>query len=106
MCELEFAERYIKNDNLVDLVKANYEVIPEELGKTGKISNPWPNVDAGSGALLTHYGLTQTDYYTVIFGVSRAFGTASAQVWSRALGLPIERPNSYTLEHLKAMVEK
>lgn len=56
--ELEFAEEFIKDDNLVDLVKANYEVIPEELGKTGKISNPWPNVDAGSGALLMHYGLT------------------------------------------------
>jgi citrate synthase len=100
MCELEFAEKYIKNDNLLDLVKANYEVIPGELAKTGKISNPWPNVDAGSGALLMHYGLTQQDYYTVVFGVSRAFGVAPAQVWSRALGLPIERPNSFTFEHL------
>jgi len=87
------------------LVKANYEVIPVELGKTGKISNPWPNVDCGSGALLMHYGLKETDYYTVLFGVSRAFGVAPAQVWSRALGLPIERPNSYTLEHLKAAAE-
>ena len=102
MCELEFAEKYIKDDNLVDLVKANYEVIPGELSKTGKISNPWPNVDAGSGALLMHYGLTQHDYYTVLFGVSRAFGVAPAQVWSRALGLPIERPNSFTLDHLMA----
>lgn len=104
VCELEFAEKYIKGDNLVDLVKANYEVIPKELAKTGKISNPWPNVDAGSGALLMHYGLTQHDYYTVLFGVSRAFGVAPAQVWSRALGLPIERPNSFTLEHLKEKV--
>ena len=103
VCELDFAERYIKNDNLVDLVKANYEVIPKELAKTGKIKNPWPNVDAGSGALLQHYGLTQQDYYTVIFGVSRAFGVAAAQVWSRALGLPIERPNSFTLAHLQDM---
>jgi len=103
--ELDFADRYIKNDNLIDLVKANYEVIPVELGKTGKISNPWPNVDCGSGALLMHYGLKETDYYTVLFGVSRAFGVAPAQVWSRALGLPIERPNSYTLEHLKAAAE-
>jgi citrate synthase len=57
-CELEFAEKYIKGDNLVNLVEANYEIIPGELAKTGKISNPWPNVDAGSGALLMHYGLT------------------------------------------------
>ena len=97
-CELEFANRYIKNDNLVELVKACYRVIPEELEATGKIANPWPNVDAGSGALLMHYGLKEFDYYTVLFGVSRAFGVMSAQVWSRALGLPIERPNSDTLE--------
>ena len=89
----------------MDLVKANYEVIPEELGKIGKISNPWPNVDAGSGALLQHYGLLQQDYYTVLFGVSRAFGVAPAQVWSRALGLPIERPNSFDFEHLKKKAE-
>jgi len=57
-CELDFAEKYIKNDNLLDLVKACYRVIPEFLEKTGKVSNPWPNVDAGSGALLMHYGLT------------------------------------------------
>lgn len=56
-CELEFANKYIKNDELVDLVKACYRVIPGVLEATGKISNPWPNVDAGSGALLMHYGL-------------------------------------------------
>ena len=59
MCELEFAQEYIKDSNLIDLVKANYEVIPEELGKLGKVANPWPNVDAGSGALLQHYGLKE-----------------------------------------------
>lgn len=105
MCELEFAERNIKNDNLVNLVKACYNVIPNVLEATGKVSNPWPNVDAGSGSLLMHYGLTQVDYYTVLFGVSRAFGVMAAQVWSRGLGLPIERPNSFTLEHLIKKVE-
>ena len=52
-----------------------------------------------------HYGLTQHDYYTVLFGVSRAFGVMAAQVWSRALGMPIERPNSFDLEHLKKRAE-
>ena len=31
-------------------------------------------------------------YYTVIFGVSRALGALTQVVWARALGLPIERP--------------
>ena len=106
MLELEFADKYIKDDNLVNLVKACYHVVPNVLEATGKVSNPWPNVDAGSGALLMHFGLTQNDYYTVLFGVSRAFGVMAAQVWSRALGLPIERPNSFTLEHLIKKVEQ
>jgi citrate synthase len=101
MCQLDFADKHIKNDNLVSLVRANYETIPGVLDATGKVSNPWPNVDCGSGALLMHYGLTQHDFYTVMFGVSRAFGVMPAQVWSRALGLPIERPNSFDLAHLK-----
>lgn len=106
ICELDFAREFIKGSNLIELVKANYEVIPEVLGATGKIKNPFPNVDCGSGALLMHYGLTQHDYYTVLFGVARAFGVSAGQVWSRALGMPIERPNSYDLEHLVAMTKK
>merc|ERR1719273_1363971 len=105
MCELDFANNNIHDDNLVELVKANYEEIPKCLDATGKIKNPWPNVDCGSGALLMHYGLTQHDYYTVLFGVSRAFGCMPAQVWSRALGLPIERPNSFDLENLRELAQ-
>lgn len=81
MCELEFANKFIENDNLINLVKACYRVIPDALAATGKVQNPYPNVDAASGALLMHYGLTQHDYYTVLFGVSRAFGVMPALVW-------------------------
>lgn len=44
------------------------------------------------------------NYYTVLFGVSRALGVLSSLVWSRALGLPIERPKSMTTELLKKAV--
>lgn len=50
-----------------------------------------PNVDAHSGCLLQYYQLKETNYYTVMFGVSRALGVLAQLVWSRALGLPIER---------------
>jgi citrate synthase len=82
------------------LIKANYRVITDVLAQTGKVANPYPNVDAASGALLMHFGFDHHDYYTVLFGVSRAFGVMPALVWSRALGFPIERPNSTTLDHL------
>lgn len=96
--EINFADKYIKNDPLVKLVKDFYRIIPGELEATGKVSNPWPNVDAGSGSLLMHYGFDKFDFYTVLFAVSRAFGVMPANVWSRALGFPIERPNSTNLE--------
>ena len=54
--ELEFANKHIKNDEICNLVKLCYETIPGVLGKVGKIKNPFPNVDAHSGAILQHYG--------------------------------------------------
>ena len=102
--QLEFADKYIQDDNLIKLVKANYRVIVDVLEQTGKVANPYPNVDAASGSLLMHYKFTHHDYYTVLFGVSRAFGVMPALVWSRALGLPIERPNSTTLDEFYRMV--
>ena len=80
-----------------------YEVAPGVLTEHGKTKNPFPNVDAASGMLLYHYGLTQFEYYTVIFGVSRAMASAQL-VWDRAYGLPIERPKSMSLEVLSKLV--
>jgi len=71
------------------------------LEKTGKVKNPWPNVDSHSGVLLHHYGMKEFDYYTVVFAVSRAIGCMAQLVLSRALGLPIERPGSVTLQWIK-----
>ena len=77
-----------------------YEVVPEVLGALGKVKNPWPNVDAHSGALLLHYGMDEYEFYTVMFGVSRSLGVLAQLVWDRALGLSIERPGSTTTELL------
>ena len=104
--QMQFADKHIKNDPLIEIVKGCFRVVPKVLEATGKVSNPWPNVDCGSGSLLMHYGMNHYDYYTVMFGVSRTFGVMSALVWSRALGLPIERPNSATVDHLRAMALK
>jgi len=68
--------------------------VPGVLDALGKVANPWPNVDAHSGVLLYSLGMDQWEYYTVIFAVSRAMGCMPALVWSRIMGLPIERPNS------------
>lgn len=51
-----------------------------------------------------YYGLKEMQYYTVLFGVSRALGVMSSLVWDRALGLPLERPKSMTTEGLQKLV--
>lgn len=94
----EFADKYITHDKLINTVNNLYEVVPPILGKIGKISNPWPNVDAYSGSLLYHYGIKEYSFYTVLFGVSRALGVLSSLIMDRLYGLPIERPSSFPLK--------
>lgn len=94
----EFALKHLPDDPLFRLVAQLYEVVPPVLLATGKVKNPWPNVDAHSGVLLQYYGMTEENFYTVLFGVSRAIGVLAQGVWSRALGLPIERPKSVTMQ--------
>jgi len=50
------------------------------------------------------YGVREYDFYTVLFGVSRALGVLAQLIWDRALGLAIERPKSVTTETIKKMV--
>ncbi|KAJ3479236.1 hypothetical protein NLI96_g9209 [Meripilus lineatus] len=92
-------------DPVIQLVKKTYEVAPDVLKEHGKTKNPYPNVDAASGCVLYHYGLTQFKYYTVIFGVSRALGCVTQLVWARALGLPIERPKSLSMEAIEKLIK-
>lgn len=100
--QANFAKKNIKNDPLVNLTAQLLRIVPNVLKKQGKVANPWPNVDSHSGVLLYHYGFTQFDYYTVVFGVSRALGCCASLIWSRALGLPIERPGSITLDAIES----
>ncbi len=104
--QMEFAKKHCPEDPTVKTVWNVYEVAPPILENTGKIKNPWPNVDAHSGALLKHYGLIEEDFYTVLFGVSRALGVLASLCWDRALGFPIERPKSMTTEWIKKFVAK
>lgn len=100
-CQREFALKHMPNDPLIQLVATIYDVVPDVLTEHGKTKNPWPNVDAHSGCLLVHYGLTEAHYYTVLFGVSRSIGALSQLFWDRGLGLPLERPKSVTTEWIK-----
>lgn len=104
--QLEFAMKYLPEDELIQLVTQIYEVLPPILKASGKVKNPWPNVDAINGALQYHYGVTQFDFYTVLFGVSRILGLTTHAVWARAVNKPIERPKSLTTPVLEQILQK
>lgn len=102
----EFCLKHLPNDDLFKYVDALYKVVPDILKEHGKAKNPWPNVDAQSGVVQWHYGVTQYDFYTVLFAIGRSIGVLSNIVWDRALGYPLERPKSITTEMLEKMVER
>jgi citrate synthase len=102
MAQREFCLKHLPDFPLFKLISTIYDVAPGVLQEHGKAKNPWPNVDAQSGVIQWYYGLTDWDFYTVLFGIGRAIGVLANITWDRALGYPIERPKSVTT----AMLEK
>ncbi|MEE9165879.1 MAG: citrate (Si)-synthase [Candidatus Neomarinimicrobiota bacterium] len=109
----DFGHTHLPDDPVFRTVDTVFRVVPgvlEEYSKervaAGKspIANFWPNVDAGSGALLYHYGVKEFEYYTVFFSVSRAMGMLAQLIVNRALGTPITRPKSVSAQWVNANV--
>lgn len=112
---LEFGKEHFPDDPVFRTVELVFNVVPnvlkefsEERVKAGKspIANIWPNVDAGSGALLYHFGLVEFPYYTVLFAVSRSMGMLAQYIINRALGTAITRPKSVSTAWVKDFASK
>lgn len=97
----DFCLKNLPDDLLFKYTDLLYQVVPDILREQGKAKNPWPNVDAQSGIIQWHYGITEYDFYTVLFGIGRAIGICANIVWDRALGYSLERPKSVTTEMLE-----
>lgn len=93
----EVAEEVCPDDPLFATARTLRSVAVRVLRDMPKVSNPYPNVDAVSGSLLNATGLTESDYYTTLFGLSRITGIAAQIVDERTRfrggkGVPIYRP--------------
>jgi len=99
----EFCQKNLPDYELFKYVDMLYKVVPPILVEQGKAKNPWPNVDAQSGVIQWYYGLTEFDFYTVLFGIGRSFGVLSNIIWDRALGYSLERPKSITTDMLEGL---
>ena len=96
----EFSTKHDMKDENVQIVNRLFDVVPGVLQEHGKAKNPWPNVDAASGSLLYAYGMKEFDFYTVMFGVSRAMGICAQMIVKRMLNSSIVRPKSITMDAL------
>ena len=103
---LDFGKKCCSDSPVFQLVEKHFKLVPKVLQEHGKAKNPWPNVDAASGALLYHYGLKEFDYYTVLFGVSRVMGMCAQVLYARTVGSPIVRPKSIDWEGIQEFFEK
>jgi citrate synthase len=89
-------EELCGDDPLFKTALAMRERAVKVLKENPKISNPYPNVDAVSGTLLNASGLTDSDYYTLLFGFARIAGITAQIVDERVhmrngRGVPIYR---------------
>ena len=100
----EFGHLHCADDIPFKIMDMLFKVAPKVLAEHGKAKDPWPNVDAASGVLLYHYGITEFPYYTVLFGVSRAMGMLAQLILNRALGTPLTRPKSVSTAWIKQLV--
>lgn len=101
-----FGAKVCPEDPVYQTVSRVFNVVPGVLRQIQKIQDPWPNVDAHSGALLYHFGLKEFSYYTVLFSVSRTMGMASQLIVSRGWGEAIERPKSMPTKWFKEQAAK
>lgn len=103
----KIAEQKFKSAPLVKMAVLLREAGPKVLKENPKISNPYPNVDAMSGVLLTAAGFSYPEYYTVLFGLARVVGISRQIVYERCearggKGTPIVRPK-YFFKPLESM---
>lgn len=103
---LNFGKKETPDDEIFKIVEQIFEVVPKLLIEQGKAKDPWPNVDAASGSLLYHYGLTEFEYYTVLFSVSRALGLTAQLIIARAMMSPLIRPKSVTTKWVKSQISE
>lgn len=93
----DYANKHFPSHPLVKIAHLLRSEGSKVLSENPKISDPHPNVDAVSGTVLAASGFDYPEYFTVLFGLSRAVGIARQIVYERVearggKGTPIVRP--------------
>jgi len=94
------AEEMYPTHPLVKITRLLRSEGPKVLKENPKVSDPYPNVDAISGTLLSAAGFPYPQYFTILFGLARVVGISRQIVYERSearggKGTPIVRPKYY-----------
>ncbi|MDB6081235.1 MAG: gltA [Chlamydiia bacterium] len=98
----DFVHTKYPNHPLVKIAEKLRTAGVKVLSENPKISDPYPNVDAISGIALIAAGFPYSEYFPVLFGLSRVVGIARQIVYERlearnGKGTPIIRPKYFYL---------
>ena len=96
----DYAKKHFPNHPLIKMALLLRSEGSRVLAERPNISDPHPNVDAISGAVLTAAGFPYPEYFPILFGLSRCVGIANQIVYERlearnGKGLPIVRPHYF-----------
>lgn len=93
----DYLEKHFPDFSLGKVARLLREMGTKVLKENPKITNPYPNIDAVSGTVLSAAGFPYSEYFTVLFGLSRSVGISMQIVYERTearegKGTPIVRP--------------
>lgn len=93
----DLTKQYYPSNPLVKMAHLLRETGSKVLKENAKISDPYPNVDAISGIMLSASGFPYPDYFTILFGMARVVGISRQIIYERdeardGKGTPIVRP--------------
>ena len=93
----DYAQKHYPSHPLVKVAMHLRSAGPKVLAENPKISNPYPNIDAISGVVLSAAGFDYPHYFTALFGLARSIGISIQIVYERleargGKGTPIVRP--------------
>jgi len=93
----EFVKTHFPDFPLVKVAQMLRSAGPKVLSENPKIQDPYPNIDAVSGSMLSAAGFGYPNYFTILFGMARVVGIAIQIVYERCIaregkGTPIIRP--------------
>lgn len=103
--QLEYAAKCFPRNEMVQLARMVFEILPSMVLQTNRIKSSYPNLGAVDGVIHDCFGIRRPGFLPVLSGMSRLLGLIADIIWSRALDLPPVRTKPLTLPIIEEMIQ-